>query len=817
MGAHRTADRARRLSTLVGRQIGFGFLLAMTVISLSLAVCPSASAGPANIDLTLANSYLNLHLLQQAEEVYVDVLTPDSKLKEARVGLASVLAERMAAQRHFAFGRINQAEGRPRAAAEQYRMALVADPSWQGAQEALSALMVNDQLGLASFFEKLHLLQRAEACYRAALGVDGQFARARRGLEKVVRARLQADALLAQGQALQAEDVTNRAETRFIETLQIDRSNGVAVAALTTMFALNAPAHPFARAIALANAGYDQAAANEVQRVLRAWPGVTVPPILKNAQLQNSAKGLVGQVDNLWNRFFPWDLAAAILLVGLCLAIGAMRRKSLAIDPFIGAEDLSSTAMAPMLHDEMARLAGSEENGRARLIPSPPDHVELPAAVDSLPGLLKPFVAILWLFGMRRHVWHLSGSLESDEERGVGVTMLLRDSYGNLDKSVTLWESTYLPGGSIQKQQGAGDPSGFIHLVPPAASWLLAAWSDQRILGTRSWESLALFDSGAAWQLEGNPQWADTLYRRALDKDPNNRGALLNLGQLESENRHDEEAARLLDRLGGLLEDAHAADHKRKMPNRRRERERLRTRGRRFLWLKTYCVLTARWADYLLGKRDEPTRAQVRDSLGGDEQDLLWLRTEYALAALWANRYLCVRCKEPCDFAMDRTVDESDARNKAMSYAGRLLLRAAVLQSSPPRDETNPILDVANVTETGALCILADVLDGSTLPEKVTPEEARLRVEEDDARLGAKPTAQANGHTGDLPRAALVSHLLDGTLSGEDVRTFLMAKYPDDEPLRSRSAGFRSPTNWFSSSAYYHRRRRGVRSRPHES
>ena len=55
------------------------------------------------------------------------------------------------------------------------------------------------------------------------------------------------------------------------------------------------------------------------------------------------------------------------------------------------------------------------------------------------------------------------------------------------------------------------------------------------LLGTENWESYALMQAGVTWKMRGDREQARQLLQAALQKDPGNRGALVNLGAMDLE------------------------------------------------------------------------------------------------------------------------------------------------------------------------------------------------------------------------------------------------------------------------------------------
>jgi len=153
-------------------------------------------------------------------------------------------------------------------------------------------------------------------------------------------------------------------------------------------------------------------------------------------------------------------------------------------------------------------------------------------------------------------------------------------------------------------------------------------------LATSGWESLALFQAGVDWQLDGDSDRARAIYVRALDEDPENRGALLNLGVIEAPGDPGLAAGRL---------------------------EKI-----------VQSIDTGR-----PGRSDGGAESQPP----WDRQDLLWIRATYSLAALYANLAACLdyqgACKEKCEHKLDG--DLKEARQGRDKYARLLYDRCAHL------------------------------------------------------------------------------------------------------------------------------------------
>jgi tetratricopeptide (TPR) repeat protein len=95
----------------------------------------------------------------------------------------------------------------------------------------------------------------------------------------------------------------------------------------------------------------------------------------------------------------------------------------------------------------------------------------------------------------------------------------------------------------------------FIHLTETAAIWVLYTLDGYRHrgatvspvsrftpLGVTQWQSYAAFRAGVHWQQDGQTDKAHSLYQHALQLDAKNRGALLDLGILETKDKHYDQA-----------------------------------------------------------------------------------------------------------------------------------------------------------------------------------------------------------------------------------------------------------------------------------
>jgi hypothetical protein len=159
---------------------------------------------------------------------------------------------------------------------------------------------------------------------------------------------------------------------------------------------------------------------------------------------------------------------------------------------------------------------------------------EIPAAItQSLPqvGVLAGLVQVLdRLLYRRLHV--VAGTVHPvHEHRGAGLTLAVSKRNGEAVDQVTIWERDFM-----LKEAGAdaAEAVRYERLILPAAVWLayrpsLGFKPTSPPLHARDWRSYALFALG---ELVADGVKERKLYERALDRDPNNIGARLNLAGL---------------------------------------------------------------------------------------------------------------------------------------------------------------------------------------------------------------------------------------------------------------------------------------------
>ncbi len=298
-------------------------------------------------------------------------------------------------------------------------------------------------------------------------------------------------------------------------------------------------ADPFVGARRLLQGGYDEAAAAETQRVVKASPSVTIPDDLRR----------LGQ-PHIWEAW--WSRAASFVLyvvlpivVLVLVLVGWFRkrtsRRQLVLKPF---DDSDLGKALPSLLAHRLRRGGPTPRRSMELVSAPIQDLELPAELTDLSPQFK------WMSALSRllfapDVSTLSGSILPLSERGVGISLILTDRKGQLTSTVELWQQTFDPG--FERPPGGGgkppdhgdDTKPYYHLIGPAAAWLqysMARKDDVRrlLFGANRWQSAAFFLAGLDWQEQADTDKARYAYIMALASDGGNRAAAVNLAVLEA-------------------------------------------------------------------------------------------------------------------------------------------------------------------------------------------------------------------------------------------------------------------------------------------
>lgn len=159
-----------------------------------------------------------------------------------------------------------------------------------------------------------------------------------------------------------------------------------------------------------------------------------------------------------------------------------------------------------------------------------------------------------------RDDFSIDGVVMADAARGYGLAISITAEGGNVVATQTLWSNTYSP--TVRDAAGDVKDADQVQRVGmAAAAWLAFRMAELRgaskpveSLGCANWNSYALFRAGVECQRSADLPRATALYAQALDADPGNHGARLNLGVIELLSGQIDIA---IDRLADVQEETH--------------------------------------------------------------------------------------------------------------------------------------------------------------------------------------------------------------------------------------------------------------------
>jgi tetratricopeptide (TPR) repeat protein len=313
-----------------------------------------------------------------------------------------------------------------------------------------------------------------------------------------------------------------------------------------------------ARARALSEAGQKAEAEKAYEKVLEAEPKSECAKTgLTNVGGKSDRENLESLSSKLGSILLAAILPVAIALFLLfTLLFGLARfpwtRNSRFIlwllSPTIKIGEFDATWMAHGLGPQFTSLVRTELNpepsGSLRMVTG---HSGSKEALEALNGIseAKGVVAILSFFiDLLRRSYEVGGALQPPGDKDAGVTVELTRDKGAVVE-VALWNRDFEgPAGEDAKAMQA--------LAVPAAAWVeheiaaqLGKVGDLQSTDAQSW---AFFRAGLAAQRKSLSDQAANLYLRALEIDPENGGALANLGLIRLNEHRNEKAEELLKR-----------------------------------------------------------------------------------------------------------------------------------------------------------------------------------------------------------------------------------------------------------------------------
>jgi hypothetical protein len=250
-----------------------------------------------------------------------------------------------------------------------------------------------------------------------------------------------------------------------------------------------------------------------------------------------------------WARTVVEIIALAVALVLLVLltfaaarSIAKRRSRSLDVAPFTGpGADAIATSLASALREHLKCLDEDRTSTGPRLAEAADAQFTLP---DSVTTAFPPAGLIAGLLSMLdrlapRDLNKLTSTLRPiDDFKGAGVTLLLCTRRGDELGQVTIWERDFHLDELVKDAADDDGVAGrYQRLIGPAAIWLayqdaMCFKAEEPPAGTHDWRSYAHFAVGEVAHRHGKRRLACRLYREALDIDPGNLAARLNLAWL---------------------------------------------------------------------------------------------------------------------------------------------------------------------------------------------------------------------------------------------------------------------------------------------
>jgi tetratricopeptide (TPR) repeat protein len=234
------------------------------------------------------------------------------------------------------------------------------------------------------------------------------------------------------------------------------------------------------------------------------------------------------------------DIAVGVVLVILGgLALWRRRKFGLDVVPFAGPESGDiGTSLVSALRAHLKRLDEDTGTTAPRWVGGTDESFTLPPSVSTAfpaAGVISQVLAVLGQL-VPRNRFKLTSTLRPIDSRGgAGLTLLLCNAKGKEQGQVTIWERDLHLETIVDDTTTPSER--YQRLILPASIWLayqpsMGFESARPPMGTSSWLSYARFALGEAVQRVGREPLAKRLYEEALDADPRNLGARLNLASL---------------------------------------------------------------------------------------------------------------------------------------------------------------------------------------------------------------------------------------------------------------------------------------------
>jgi hypothetical protein len=435
-----------------------------------------------------------------------------------------------------------------------------------------------DCFAAKAFFDN-KLYEDAERIYSNLLKVNSKLDCAKKGINdlKIIPYQKAID-LYEEGRKFQAADKPEleKSKQKYSEALSIYPQFQKAKQALKEVEDLLDKEEKFNPAHQLAELGLHEEAREKIKKIIEEDPDVEVTDKEKN--IFGGERVLVWQsiLNNieLWMPIIVIGLLLVILLIRFLILCCPILKKltdwfwELISQPSLNIEDFDKggteldlgKTLATMVEEECQNIDSKEEvqsiARKMTIVTAPTGKLELPDVKSLVPqlGIISQLTNLLpslfSLLGRKSFTFTLSGYLHPISDRGVGLTLTLKNEQGTIISNCTIWQKDYDPELSSKSDK---NPAPYYFLVEPAAIWTLFQLDSQitklemkKWCGVKNWKSYAYFRAGVYWRLQNKGNWAKLMFNNALNEDSSNRFAVLNLGMLDTLNS---EYDRAIDRL----------------------------------------------------------------------------------------------------------------------------------------------------------------------------------------------------------------------------------------------------------------------------
>lgn len=314
------------------------------------------------------------------------------------------------------------------------------------------------------------------------------------GLAQIFQARAEATRHYERGQAYEEAEKPELARDEYVEALRADPTFDEVSAALDSL--LQSPTAPttFEQRLevvrALERAGLHEAAVEELKEAVKAHPGESLPPDMRN---------LVGGTVSPWGEFRGWidprrstavdflRFAAEVLILLLLLWVifGRLvpwirRQRGLRLDiqDFDkGATGLElSKAFSALVEEALRECDTSGRRSRVELLTGPIDKdvgIRNITNLDPRVNLISQLIDVI----LPPNVVTLAGSLQRSKARGAGVSVTLtHGTTGRMLANESIWLQPYDP----KTASVVDDTEPFYDLVEPTAIWTLYSLQEYR-------------------------------------------------------------------------------------------------------------------------------------------------------------------------------------------------------------------------------------------------------------------------------------------------------------------------------------------------